>query len=64
MYICIYIYINVGCKQTAASGNDVSKLPGGEEQQQPLKGAEPTLWQKKNVEIVEKEFQKDLEVQS
>ena len=27
-----------------------------------MKGAEPPLWQTKNVEVIEKEFQKDLEV--
>ena len=43
-----------------APGNNCKgegKLPGDA-----VKGVEPPLWHKKNEEIVEQEFQKDLEV--
>ena len=36
-------------------------MAGGLEVGHPVKGAEP-IWQKKNEEVVEQEFQKDLEV--
>ena len=47
----------------AASPGDGYGVAGGLEPGHPAKGAEP-VWQKKNEEVMEKEFQKDLEVPS
>ena len=46
------------CVQSASPGGEVV---GGLEPGHPVKGVEP-LWQKKNEEVMEQNFQKDLEV--
>ena len=46
------------CVQSASPGGEVV---GGLEPGHPAKGVEP-LWQKKNEEVMEQNFQKDLEV--
>ena len=52
-YVCVHMQ--------GASPGDGYGMAGGLEPGHPAKGAEP-VWQKKNEEVMEKEFQKDLEV--
>lgn len=61
LFTCTYIFLFVHDIVYVQSASPGGEVVGGLELGHPAKGVEP-LWQRKNEEVMEQDFQKDLEV--